>query len=610
MCGIVGYIGKRQDINLGLSSLKKLEYRGYDSAGMAVYDPEKKKIFCVKAVGKITNLEKKLSKLNLKGSPFIFHTRWATHGGVTEKNAHPHFDCQKNIFLVHNGIIENFQELKEKLIKKGHKFNSQTDTEVVAHLIEEFFRGDLEEAVIKALRLIKGAYALAIISEKDPNKIVVARNSAPLLFSIGEDGFLVASDPAAIIEYTRKMIALDDGEIAILTPENFIIQDLKRNHLSKKPLEIEWTLESAQKGGYPHFMLKEICEQPESLRNSLRGRIIPEKGIVKLGGLEMIQDKLKEIEKIKLIACGSSYYAGLYGAYLMEEYAHLEASAELASEFRYRHPKIDSKTAYLFISQSGETADTLAALKEVKRQKGLCLGLVNVVSSSIAREVEAGVYNHIGPEIAVASTKSFTSQMAILILISLFFRKLKGIASQEDKKIISELAKIPQLVEKFLEKKREVKKLAKKYSKYHNFFCLGRKYNYPLALEGALKLKEIAYLHAEGYAGGEMKHGPIALIDENFVTVALCPQDSVYEKIVSNVMEIKARKGKIIAITNEGNKKLEKIADDIFYLPSVSEIFNPFFEAIFFQLLAYYLGILKGYDVDKPRNLAKSVTVE
>ncbi len=419
MCGIVGYIGKRQDINLGLSALKKLEYRGYDSSGMAVYDPVKKKIFYRKAVGKIINLEKKFLKSNLKGSPFIFHTRWATHGGVTERNAHPHFDCQKNIFLVHNGIIENFRELKEKLIKKGHKFNSQTDTEVVAHLIEEFFKNSLEEAVIKALKLIKGAYALVIISQKDPNKIVIARNSAPLLLGLGEDGFLVASDPGAIVEYTKKMIVLDDGEVAVLTPEKFIIQDLRRNHLEKETIEIEWTVEAAQKGGYPYFMLKEICEQPESLRNSLRGRILPQIGIVKLGGLEAIQDRLKEIEKMKIIACGSSFYAGLYGAYLIEELAKIEASVELASEFRYRHPKIDSKTAYVFISQSGETADTLGALKEVKKQKGLCIGLVNVVGSSIARETIAGVYNHIGPEIGVAATKSFTSQMAILILIIL-----------------------------------------------------------------------------------------------------------------------------------------------------------------------------------------------
>jgi glucosamine--fructose-6-phosphate aminotransferase (isomerizing) len=610
MCGIVGYIGNKKDIRIGLGALKRLEYRGYDSASMTVYDPEKKEIFAVKAVGRIFNLEKKLSQLDLKGRPFLFYTRWATHGRVTEINCHPQIDCQKNIYLVHNGIIENYQTLKEKLIQKGHKFISETDSEVLPHLIEDFFKGNLEEAVRKALHFVKGTYALAIISKKDPEKLVLARNSAPLLIGLGEKEYLAASDPSAVITRTKKMIYLDDGEIAVLTPKNFFIQNLNQDKIKKAVYEIDWTLEEAQKGGYPHFMLKEIMEQPESIRNALRGRLIIDEGMAKLGGLELVQEKLREIERLNIIACGTSYFAGLVGEYMLEEYAGISTEVDLASEFRYRKPILDKKTASIFISQSGETADTLAALREVKRKGGLTLGIVNVVGSSLARETEAGVYNHAGPEIGVASTKAFTSQLAVLALLTLFLGRQREMSLVMGQRVVKELLRIPELVKRVLENHSQIEKLAKKYKDLNNFLFIGRKYNFPVALEGALKLKEISYIHAEGYGAGEMKHGPIALIDENFPTVAICPSDSVYEKMISNIQEIKARQGKIIAIATQGNEEIKKMVEDVIYIPKTLEMLTPILSVIPLQLFAYYLSLLNGKDPDFPRNLAKAVSVE
>jgi len=610
MCGIVGYIGNKNDIRIGIEALKRLEYRGYDSAGMAVYDPEKKEISTVKAVGRIFNLEKKLSQIDLKGMPFLFYTRWATHGGVTEINCHPHTDCKNNIYLVHNGIIENYQILKEKLIRKGHKFVSETDTEVLPHLIEHFFKGNLEEAVRKALHFVKGTYALAIISKEDPNKLVLARNSAPLLIGLGENEFLAASDPSAVITHTKKVIYLDDGEIAVLTPENFFIQNSNQDRIEKTIYQIDWNIEEAQKGGYPHFMLKEIMEQPESITNSLRGRLIIDQGLAKLGGLELVQDKLREIERLNIIACGTAHLAGLAGEYMLEEYAGIPTDVDFASEFRYRKPILDKKTASIFISQSGETADTLAALKEVKRKGGLSLGIVNVVGSSVARETEVGVYNHAGPEIGVASTKAFTSQLTILTLLTLFLGRQRELSLVMGQRIAKELSRIPELVKRVLENHSQIEKLAKKYKDFNNFLFIGRKYNYPVALEGALKLKEISYVHAEGYGAGEMKHGPIALIDENFPTVAICPSDSVYDKMISNIQEIKARNGKIIAIATEGNEEIKKIVEDVIYIPKTLEILTPVLSVIPLQLFAYYMSVSKGIDPDHPRNLAKSVTVE
>jgi len=610
MCGIVGYIGNKNDIKIGLEALKRLEYRGYDSAGMAVYDSAKKEISTVKAVGRISNLEKKLSQTDLKGMPFLLYTRWATHGGVTEINCHPHTGCKRNIWLVHNGIIENYQTLKKQLIQKGHKFVSETDTEVLPHLIEHFFNGNLETAVRKALRFVKGTYALAIIAKEDPEKLVLARNSAPLLIGLGENEYLAASDPSAVVTHTKKVVYLDDGEIAVLSPSQFFIEDLNQVKVKKEVNEIDWDIEEAQKSGYPHFMLKEIMEQPESITDSLRGRLILDLGLAKLGGIQMVQDKLKEVEKFNIIACGTSYYAGMVGEYMFEEYVGIPTEVDLASEFRYRKPILDKKTANLFISQSGETADALGALKEVKRKGGLALGVVNVVGSSIARETDAGVYNHAGPEIGVASTKAFTSQLAILALLTLFLGRQREMSLVMGQRITKELSRIPDLVKKVLEQAPQIEKLAQKYKHASNFLFIGRKYNFPVALEGALKLKEISYAHSEGYGAGEMKHGPIALIDKNFPTIAICPLDSVYEKMVSNIQEIKARGGPVIALTTEGNKDIKDMVEEVIYIPKTLEMLTPILSVIPLQLLAYYMGVLRGCDVDKPRNLAKSVTVE
>lgn len=603
MCGIIGYLGKKRALPILIDGLQRESYRGYDSSGIVVF--ENGKPICIKAVGKLENLENLLRSRKIEGSLGLGHVRWATHGKVTEDNAHPHFDCQKNIFLVHNGIIENYRELKEELIKEGHRFYSETDTEVLAHLIEKFFEKNLEEAVRKALKLVRGAYGLAVISLKDPQKIVTARVSSPILIGVNEKEYLIASDPLALAAHTKKVINLEDNEIATITLEKFFI--LKE----KKPIELELELEKAQKGKFAHFMLKEIFEQPQTLESSIKGRLILEEGVAKLGGLEQIEDRLREIERLNIIACGTAFHAGLVGEYMLEEYAGISTEVDLASEFRYRKPILDEKTACLFISQSGETADTLAALREVKRKGILTLGIVNVVGSSVSRETEAGVYNHIGPEIAVASTKAFTSQLAILTLLTLLLGRQRQMSLVMGKRIGSALGALPQLVEKILSQNEEIKKLAQKYSKFNNFIYLGRKYNFPIALEGALKLKEVAWpIHAEGYAGGEMKHGPLALAEENFPFVAICPQDSVYEKMISNIEEVKARKAPILAIATEGDQKLKKIVDDVIYIPKTLEMLTPILSVIPLQLFAYQIGVLRGCDVDKPRNLAKSVTVE
>ncbi|HOK35434.1 MAG TPA: glutamine--fructose-6-phosphate transaminase (isomerizing) [Candidatus Pacearchaeota archaeon] len=610
MCGIVGYIGTKTDPRIGLEALKRLEYRGYDSAGMAVYNPEKGEIFSLKAVGKISSLEEKFSQSGITGNPFILHTRWATHGAPSEINAHPHSDCKKNIWLVHNGIIENYRELKNKLGKEGHKFVSETDTEVLAHLIEHFFEGNLEEAVRKALKLVKGTYGILVIARDDPGKVVAARNSSPLVLAQANGDVFIASDPSALISYSKRMIFLDDGEIAVLKPGEFFVTDLENNLKQKEVSEIEWNLEQTQKGGYPHFMLKEIMEQPESLKDSQRGRIVLQEGKAKLGGLESVKDQLRKIERLIIVACGTAYYAGLTGEYMLEEYAGIPVEVDFASEFRYRKPILDKKTAVLAISQSGETADTLAAIREAKEKGVLTLGIVNTVGSTIARETDAGVYNHAGPEIGVASTKALTSQLEILALLTVFLGRQREMSLVIGQRILKEILRIPELVKKILEKNNEIQELAKKYKDANDFLYIGRKYNHPIALEGALKLKEISYIHAEGYPAGEMKHGPIALIDENFPTFAILPSDSVYEKMISNVEEIKARGGKVIGLATEGNEDIQKIVDDVIYIPKTLEMLTPILSVVPLQLFAYHIGVLKGYDVDKPRNLAKSVTVE
>lgn len=614
MCGIIGYIGQKPAFPILLSGLKRLEYRGYDSYGFCVLDEENTP-FLYKRVGKISEAGNELLNLKVNGNVGEAHTRWATTGRVSNENAHPHWDCQKNFFLVHNGIIENYQEIKNRLIKEGHKFNSETDTEVLVHLIEKYFQGNLEDAVRKALKEVRGTYGIAVISKKDPQKIVAAKLSSPLILGINNEEFLVASDPAALITRTRKIINLDDNEIAVLKPDNFFI-------LKEKPLEtIEWTPEEAEKGGYAHFMLKEIMGQPASLKDSQRGRIILEEGMAKLGGLESVKEKLRKIERLIIVACGTAYHAGLVGEYMLEEYAKIPVEVEIASEFRYKKPILDKKTAVLAISQSGETADTLAAIKEAKEKGVMTLGIVNVIGSSIARETEAGVYNHCGPEIGVASTKAFTSQLEILALLTLFLGRQREMSLVMGQRIAKEISKIPDLVKEVLKNSSQIEKLAEKYRDFNNFLFIGRKYNFPIALEGALKLKEIAYVNAQGYSAGEMKHGPLALIDENFPTIAICPSDSVYpvrnvisngvyDKMISNIEEIKARKGKVIAIVTEGNEEIKNLVDEVIYIPKTLETLTPILSVIPLQLFAYYMGVLRGCDVDKPKNLAKSVTVE
>ena len=579
MCGIVGYIGNRRAIPVIMDGLKRLEYRGYDSAGIVVLKDNDCQI--VKNKGRVADLEK-LVDADFDGTLGIGHTRWATHGKPSDKNSHPHWSCDKKIFLVHNGIIENYKTLKEKLEEKGHKFNSDTDTEVAAHLIEDILstaegKITFEEAVRLALKTIQGSYAFAIVNLDEPDKLIVARNSSPLLIGVGdtscerEHEYFVASDASALLSYTRGIVYLNDGEYGILTKSGYRIADLNRKPVQKEKQLIEWTLEEASKQGYPHFMLKEIFEGPEAVENSSRGRIIAEEGKAKLGGLEDVSSELKKINRLIITGCGTAYYAGLLGKYMIEEYAGLAAEVENASELRYRHPVFAPGTALLSISQSGETADTLAAIREAKKKGLLTLGITNVVGSTIAREVNAGVYNHIGPEIGVASTKAFISQLTVLLLMTLYFGRDREMSKVAGKQIAVELLALPQKMRQIFRSKEKIEAIARRYSKYNNFLYLGRKYNFPIALEGALKLKEISYIHAEGYSAGEMKHGPIALIDENFPSVFIAPKDSVYEKMLGNMEEIKARDGKIIAIATEGDEAIKKIADDVIYIPETLE---------------------------------------
>ncbi len=611
MCGIVGYIGRQKATPILIEGLNRLEYRGYDSAGLAVLDQGK--IKALKAVGRVSELEKKI-KGDITGQIGIAHTRWATHGKPSQKNCHPHHDCQKNIYIVHNGIIENYESLKKQLIKKGHQFKSDTDSEVIAHLIEEIGKkNNFKTAVAKTIKMLRGTYGLAIINKKEPNKIIVARNGSPLVVGVGKEEFIIASDVSAIVRYTDEVIYLNDGEIAEITKNNIEISNFKKEIIDRETKKLDWTIEESQKGGFDHFMLKEIFEQPESIKNALRGRtekFINENLVSTLGGLEPVAEKLKKIQKIIIVSCGTSYYAGLVGEYMLEEYAGIPTEVEYASEFRYRKPILDETTAVVAISQSGETADTLAAIREAKNKGALTLGIINVVGSTIARQTEAGTYTLSGPEIGVASTKAFTSQLSILALWTLAFGRQRNMSFVMGKRIAQELNKIPTQVEKILQKAGEIKKIAQKYARASDFLYLGRKYNFPIALEGALKIKEIAYVHAEGYPTGEMKHGPIALIDKNFPSFFIVPQDSVYEKNISGMQEIKARGGKIIALATIGDKKITHLADDVIYIPKTLEMLTPLLSVIPLQLWAYYFGTKKGLNVDKPRNLAKSVTVE
>jgi len=608
MCGIFAYTGKgaKDAGKVLLQGLTSLEYRGYDSAG--IFTPESGG---VKTPGAVAELKKKIPK-GFKGKSGIAHLRWATHGEPTKANAHPHSDCEGEIWLVHNGIIENFKELKERLTKTGHAFASDSDTEVFAHLVEEHLKKekDFEKAAIAALKEIRGTYGMAIQYKGEPEKLIAARMGSPIVLGIGKKEHFIASDASPILPHTKKVVFLEDGEVAVITPETHTVYKLEGSRVNRVPERIEWSAEEAQKGGYEHFMLKEIMEGGETIENTLRGRLIPEKGLAKLGGLESVASQLKKIERIIIVACGTAYYAGLVGEYMLEEYAGIPVEVELASEFRYRNPVLNQKTALIAISQSGETADTLEAIREGKRKGALTLGIVNAVGSTIARETDAGVYNHAGPEISVASTKAFLSQITALALFTLFLGRQRKMSAAEGKKIIKELQALPKKLEKILAQKGKIEKLAKQYAMSRDFLYLGRKYNYPIAFEGAIKLKEISYIHAEGCGAGEMKHGFIAMIDEHFPTMALAPKDSMYEKMLSNIHEIKARKGPVIAIATEGDKEIAKLVDDVIYVPPTIEMLSPILNVVPLQLFAYYFAKEKGLNVDRPRNLAKSVTVE
>jgi glucosamine--fructose-6-phosphate aminotransferase (isomerizing) len=608
MCGIVSYVGKKQARPILIDGLKQLEYRGYDSAGIAVQDGST--INCQRAVGKIIELEKKLSSLKMDGTTGIAHTRWATHGEPTEHNAHPHMDQERKVYMVHNGIIENYAFLKKKLQKEGYRFYSETDTEVLAQLIGVNFEGDLAEAVRKTMSQVEGTFGIAAIHRDIPGEIVVARRGSPLVIGLSDEGHFAASDVSAMVRHTNKVIHLQDNELATLRQDDFLISTARAEPIQRSIETVEWHAEDAELSGFPHFMLKEIYEQPETVRNAMRGRLEFGEGVPKLGGISPVWDQLKECRHLVIVACGTSYYAGCAGRYVFEKLTDIDVEVEVASEFRYRKLNFPPNTFIIAISQSGETADTLAAIREAKRKGARLLGIVNVVGSSISRETEAGVYNHAGPEIGVASTKIFTSQLTILILLALLLGRHQNLSLTEGVEAIRALQALPKQIRKVLSQANHIEAIAEKYHTRENWLFLGRKFNYSIAMEGALKLKEISYIHAEGYAAGEMKHGPIALITSEMPTVAILPKDDMYEKMISNIQEIKSRKGPVIAIVTEGDKEVAEIADDIIEIPATLDFLNPILAVVPCQLLAYYCASLLNRDIDKPRNLAKSVTVE
>jgi glucosamine--fructose-6-phosphate aminotransferase (isomerizing) len=609
MCGIVGYIGPRQAAGLLLEGLRRLEYRGYDSAGIAVLNGRGLKI--MKAAGKLSVLESELHEDMPLGTIGIGHTRWATHGAPTTTNAHPHTDQSGRIAVIHNGIIENSGAIRKALEQRGHTFTSETDTEVLAHLVGELYQGNLEEAVAAALKDVDGAYGLAFISSEEPGVLVAARKGSPLLIGVGENEWFVASDASPLLQYTRSVVYLDDGEMAVLTREGYRVRNLESTRISKEVNQIDWDLGQVERGGYAHFMHKEICEQAESLCNTLRGHLLEEEGTARVSGLNMSDEELKQVERIIITACGTSWHSGIIGEYMLEEMARIPVEVEYASEFRYRNPVVDPKTLVIGISQSGETADTLAAIREAKRRGARTIGLVNVVGSTIAREVDGGIYLHAGPEIGVASTKAFTSQVAALALIALRIARLRNLSILQGREFIRALQRLPGQVTQILERSSEIERLADRFLRTtKNALYLGRGVNFPVALEGALKLKEISYIHAEGYPAAEMKHGPIALIDENMPVVFIAPRDAVHSKIVSNIEEVKARGGKVIALINEGDTEIERLADATFTIPVTLDLLTPILTSIPLQLLSYYVAVSRGCNVDQPRNLAKSVTVE
>ena len=608
MCGIIGYIGMRGATPLLLEGLKRMEYRGYDSAGVAVMNGTG--VETRKAAGKISMLERALAASPVEGDTGIGHTRWATHGVPNECNAHPHVDCKGDIAVVHNGIIENSGTLRKGLEARGHEFASETDTEVIAHLIEEAFDKNLEDAVIEALWQIEGTYGIAVVSSKDKNKIVAARKGSPLLLGLGDGEYYVASDVSAILAQTREVVYLDDGDVAVITRDGYTILNQRAQQLERGVSKIDWDLDQIERGGFDHFMLKEIFEQPATVENAMRGRLLPDQGTSKLGGLNMTDEELLRFDNVLITACGTSWHSALIGEHMLESLARIPVEVEYASEFRYRNPVVSDKTLCIVISQSGETADTLAAMREAKSRGARTYGIVNVVGSTIARESDGGIYVHAGPEIGVASTKAFTSQVIALLLFTLKLARLRNLSMVDGKEIIEELQKLPAKIQNVLDRAPEIEKIAEDFKNAQNFLYLGRGYSFPTALEGALKLKEISYIHAEGYPAAEMKHGPIALIDESMPVVFVTPHDSVFDKVVSNVQEVKARGGRVIAITTRDEEALEGKLDYEFRIPETKDMLTPVLASIPLQLLAYYIAVKRGANVDQPRNLAKSVTVE
>jgi glutamine---fructose-6-phosphate transaminase (isomerizing) len=610
MCGIIGYIGGAQAMPILIEGLKRLEYRGYDSAGVAIM--ENGSLLVEKTKGKISQLERLVNHRTWQGSTGMAHTRWATHGEPNTENAHPHTDCTGDIAVVHNGIIENWSKLKNALTKEGHTFTTETDTEVIAHLVEKFYKtgASLEEAVQRTVRQLEGTYGLVIMSKREPDKIIGVRNGSPLIVGVASGENFLASDVSAILKHTQKVVYLDDHEMATVFRDKFVTKTVDNVTTSKEVHEVDWDIEQIEKGGFDHFMLKEINEQPETITNAMRGRLVYDEGIAKLGGLNMTDDELRSIKRIMILGCGTSWHAGLIGEYIIEEHARIPVEVEYASEFRYRNPIIEPGTVTLAISQSGETIDTLEAMREAKRRGSRVLGISNVVGSTIARESDGGVYIHAGPEIGVASTKAFTSQITVLSLIALLIGRLRVMSKREGQEQIEHLQKLPSQVQRILDQDKQILEIAQAYKNDTNFLYLGRGANFPVGLEGALKLKEISYIHAEGYPAAEMKHGPIALIDKNMPVVVICPKDNAYHKILGNIAEVKARRGRIIVICNEGDNEVAAMADHVITIPQTLDFLYPVLAVIPLQLLAYHIAVLRECDVDQPRNLAKSVTVE
>lgn len=607
MCGIIGYIGTKKAAPIMMKGLRRLEYRGYDSAGLALY--EESGVTRVRAVGKIDALAEKVKEVELNGTMGLAHTRWATHGGVTEENAHPHVAMDGKLILVHNGIVENYREIRDNLDGKV-EFTSETDSEILAHLIGVHYKGDLRHAVMAALDHVRGTYGIVVMHADHPDCLIAARMGSPLVIGIGVGEYYLASDATPILPYTKQCIFLDDGEVAEVSREGMQTYNLKDESIVKCVEEIEWNESEAEKGGYAHFMLKEIFDQPVVFQDAIRGRMHPEDGTAFLGGLNMTNEEMRNVRRIILIACGTASYAAMAGKYAIERLAGIPVEVDVASEFRYRDPIIDEHTLVFGISQSGETADTLAALREAKRKGAMIRGIVNTVGSTIARETDGGSYIHAGPELAVASTKAYTNMVAVLLLYAIQFGRLKRLTPATGRRLLKALLDIPERVQRVLAKSGDIKSIAEKYKNYSDIFFLGRGANVGTALEGSLKLKEITYIHSEAYPGGEMKHGPLALLSEDVPVIAIMTKNQLYEKMWSNVEEAKARGARILAIATEGDDKIHEIADDVIFVPDTMELVEPILNTIPLQLLSYHIAVALGRDVDRPRNLAKSVTVE